>query len=326
SYAFPALRRHRSLFARLQGAWKSAAAPPAAANASRLPQAARENANRPDRRRAPAARGAAPLECLCWSVPRSTPSSNAATAGASFFSLAQRQEIDDPRSQPNQRSDLRTRYRPHLPIPTIQGIDEVQERVQSRLRYGINLAVGCGRGLAGPQRGDGGIDLALFAAGGDARKNFPRIGFSFEMVTPISPDRHPPNQVPRLQFLDRVGDVRTRQSEPVGDLFGRNGALAQVQQRVDLGDRAIDAPLAAHITPLQHELLDGRRQLPRAEAFIRFRNFCHDRNFRRTRYRVKGFEEAKTPQPGAAAGKIEATDSDAIAQMWPHRCAQRRPQ
>ena len=42
---------------------------------------------------------------------------------------------------------------------------------------------------------------------------------------------------------------------------------------MDLADRAIDAPLSAHVAPMQDEPFDGFGELC---GFVR--NFCHDRN------------------------------------------------
>src|SRR5262249_19395338 len=51
-------------------------------------------------------------------------------------------------------------------------------------------------------------------------------------------------------------------------------------------DRAIDAPLPAHVAPMQHEAFDRVRKL-----FCGFYSFCHNRNIAISRSKVKRGEE-----------------------------------
>src|SRR5262249_20249160 len=66
------------------------------------------------------------------------------------------------------------------------------------------------------------------------------------------------------------------------DGLGGERPLGQVQQRVNLADRAIDPPLPAHVAPMQDEAFDRARELD-----ILFGNFCHDRNIRTKEMNVK---------------------------------------
>ena len=140
------------------------------------------------------------------------------------------------------------------------------------LATGLMVGIVGGIGHAGAQRIDGGVDLALLAAGRDPRRHFPDVGLGLEMIAAVAQDRHAPDQVPGQQFLDRVGDVGARHAERVGDVLGGHRRLGEIEQAVDLADRAVDAPLVAHVAPMQDEALDGGGE------FLLGGCFCHDRN------------------------------------------------
>ena len=76
-----------------------------------------------------------------------------------------------------------------------------------------------------------------------------------------------PNSSRRL-----IGDVGARHGEPGGNVVGGQRRLAEVEQRVDLRDRAVDAPRGPHLAPVHDEALDRRWQ------GLCYGNFCHDRN------------------------------------------------
>jgi len=92
------------------------------------------------------------------------------------------------------------------------------------------------------------------------------------MVAAVAQDRHPPDQVPGEQLLERIGDVRARHAERVGDVLRRHRRLGEIEQPVNLADRAIDAPLVPHVAPMQDEALDG------GGKFLLSGYFCHNRN------------------------------------------------
>src|SRR5262249_53785108 len=135
------------------------------------------------------------------------------------------------------------------------------------------LRITFGVSHASLERLDGRVDLPLLADRRDPHGNFPDVGFSFEMLAPITLDGHTPDQTPRRQLPDRDGNIRSREPEHRGDLFGRTRPFREIKQCMDLTDRAIDAPLPAHVTPMQHEALDRVWKL-----FCIFYNFYHDRN------------------------------------------------
>src|SRR5713226_18782 len=48
----------------------------------------------------------------------------------------------------------------------------------------------------------------------------------------IAEDRHPPDQIPGQQLLDRIGDVGSRHAERLGDILGRHRRLGEIEQAV----------------------------------------------------------------------------------------------
>jgi hypothetical protein len=74
----------------------------------------------------------------------------------------------------------------------------------------------------------------------------------------------------RIRF--RIGDIGPRHTQRVGDVIGGHWRFGEIQQAVDLADRAVDAPLVAHVAPLQDKPLDRRGQ------FLLTCYFCHNRN------------------------------------------------
>src|SRR5205814_5295720 len=65
---------------------------------------------------------------------------------------------------------------------------------------------------------------------------------------------------PPLEFFEAGADVGPGHVQGFGDLFGVQGILRDVQQRMDLGDGPVNAPAGAHLTPVQDELLLDWRQ------------------------------------------------------------------
>ena len=102
----------------------------------------------------------------------------------------------------------------------------------------------------------------------------------------VALDRHAADEVPAHEFADRRRDIRAGDAERSGDLLRRHRPAGDVKQRVDLTDGTIDAPGRPHISPLQHEPLQRRRQLAGSDV-ISICYFCHDRNIRQREREVK---------------------------------------
>ena len=75
-----------------------------------------------------------------------------------------------------------------------------------------------------------------------AVEDLPHLGLGLEMVTAVALDRHAADQGPGLQLLEAGAHVRAGDLERVGDILGRQWLGCDVEQCVDLGDGAIDAP------------------------------------------------------------------------------------
>jgi hypothetical protein len=80
------------------------------------------------------------------------------------------------------------------------------------------------------------------------------------MIAPITHDRYTPDQIPSQQLLDRVGNVGTSHAQFLGDIVRGEGILRQIEQAVNLAHRSVDAPLIAHVAPMQDEPFDRRRE------------------------------------------------------------------
>src|SRR5262249_40961962 len=91
--------------------------------------------------------------------------------------------------------------------------------------------------------------------------DFPDVGFSLEMLASVTLDGHAADQIPGHQLPDRGRNIRPREPEHRGDVLGSARPFRQVKQRMNLADRAVDAPLPAHVTPMQHEALGRAREL-----------------------------------------------------------------
>jgi hypothetical protein len=105
-------------------------------------------------------------------------------------------------------------------------------------------------------------DLPLLAAGGDAGDHLPQVRLGDEEIPPLAQHRHPPDQVPARQFLQRVRDVRAGDAEPqtlapaverfilhwgdLGGQWGVNRSVAQIHALLYLSD---NSPVQARLFP-----------------------------------------------------------------------------
>ena len=56
-----------------------------------------------------------------------------------------------------------------------------------------------------------------------------------------------------LQLLQPGRDVGAGEAEVVNDLLGMERVIGEIEQSVDLCDRAVDAPMRAHFSPMKDE-------------------------------------------------------------------------
>ena len=73
------------------------------------------------------------------------------------------------------------------------------------------------------------------------------------MVTTVSGQVNQPDYAPTLEFFKAGAHVGTGDFQDLLDLLGVERFRRQVEQRVNLGHRAIDAPLGTHLTPVEDE-------------------------------------------------------------------------
>ena len=73
------------------------------------------------------------------------------------------------------------------------------------------------------------------------------------MVAPVARQVGQADQIPALQFTQAGAHIGACHPQRVGNLLGVHGPALDVQQGVDLGDGAVDAPAGAHFAPMQNE-------------------------------------------------------------------------
>ncbi len=132
--------------------------------------------------------------------------------------------------------------------------------------------VGVARGLvhASSQDGDGRLDLARLAGGGDAADHLEHVGLGLVVVAPVAQDRDALDERPVDEFAQRGRDVGAGELQPFRDLLRRQWPVAHVKKRVDLRHGAVDAPDLAHLAPVDDEALDGggKRQERSLQVFL----------------------------------------------------------
>jgi hypothetical protein len=76
------------------------------------------------------------------------------------------------------------------------------------------------------------------------------------MVAPVAGDVGAANDIVGLQLLESGRDVRAGESEAVAYLLGVERPVGEIEQSVDLGDRAVDPPMSPHLPPMEDEGFD----------------------------------------------------------------------
>ena len=156
--------------------------------------------------------------------------------------------------------------------------DEIEHGLETLPRDRRNFRISVSLSGTGTKCSLGGIDLTGLSAFRDPCHDLPNVGLGGEMIATVAEYGHSVDQAPEEQFLDRVGDIRAGKTQLIRDRFRSERAFGQVQQRVDLGDRTIDSPLASEIAPMENEARHSRGQ--RSYIVVYFchnRIICHDR-------------------------------------------------
>src|SRR2546430_7930997 len=81
------------------------------------------------------------------------------------------------------------------------------------------------------------------------------------MVPLVAQDMNEFDNPPPLQLLEAGADVGSRDVERFRKLLRVERLFREVEQRMNLGYRPVDAPARAHLPPVEDELLLGRRQV-----------------------------------------------------------------
>jgi hypothetical protein len=143
-------------------------------------------------------------------------------------------------------------------VPAIERFEKLQRRFHLQPRIGGCLGIPLVDAFA--QQRQRRIDLALFAFLDDHAKQVGDVLQADEVIAAVAEHVRNLDQAPGLQFLQAGRDVGPSDRKRLGDLFGVQRPLRQVEQRMHLRDGAADAPARAHLAPVQHEFLGNRRQ------------------------------------------------------------------
>jgi hypothetical protein len=88
---------------------------------------------------------------------------------------------------------------------------------------------------------------------GSISRRFPQVAFGHEMVAPVALDMDAADDGIGLQFLERGRHVGAGEPQRLDDRLGIDGLFGEIEQRMDLRDRAVDAPMRAHFAPMENE-------------------------------------------------------------------------
>src|SRR5262245_23241689 len=100
-----------------------------------------------------------------------------------------------------------------------------------------------------------GVDLAALTLVQDPLEGLPHVLRRGEMVAPVAEHVRDLDDPPALQFAKARAHVRARHREGLYDVLCVERLRRYVEQRVHLGDRAVDPPTGAHLTPVEDEPL-----------------------------------------------------------------------
>lgn len=103
------------------------------------------------------------------------------------------------------------------------------------------------------QEREGGVDLPLAALLGEDADDLPDVLGGGEVLAPVAGEVLELHEAPVLQLLETHGDVGAGEAEEGDDLVGVERTLGEEEERVDLADRAVDAPAGAHLAEVQDE-------------------------------------------------------------------------
>src|ERR1700678_3691882 len=167
------------------------------------------------------------------------------------------EDASDATADPNEGAQVGDRERFDLAVPAVESFEKVLHGDDAGGDPGLGGALGLGFDGAAAEHGEGGGDLAFDALLDDGEEERPDVGGGVEEVAAVTDAVVDLDEVPVLEFLEACADVRARDGECFGDIFCGEGFGREIEERVNLGDGAIDAPTGTHLPPVQNELLGG---------------------------------------------------------------------
>jgi hypothetical protein len=75
------------------------------------------------------------------------------------------------------------------------------------------------------------------------------------MIAAVAQDMNHPDESPALKLPETITDVSAGDREQGSDLVRRKRLGGQVQERVDLGDCAVQAPSGTEFAPVEYKFL-----------------------------------------------------------------------
>src|SRR6185312_6872231 len=135
-------------------------------------------------------------------------------------------------------------------VPARQRLDEFELSENSLAHQRRSLLVGLQLIRAALEESECRVDLAVLAPFDDGADHLPRIVLSGKEIAPVTQRVGHTHQTPRQQLLQTDTHIGACDTERFRDLIGVQSLRGQIQQRVDLGDRAIQSPAAAHLAPV----------------------------------------------------------------------------
>jgi hypothetical protein len=156
---------------------------------------------------------------------------------------------------------------------TVHGGHEIEQSVEALAGVLLGRAGALGFGEAFADDLDRGVEFPLFALLDNDAEEFPDIFDGLEVLAAVAEDRRDADDAPAEKFAEAGGDIGAGDAKSVRDLFGGDGAVGEIEESVDLGDGAVDAPASAHLAPMKDEALGDGREVRWASFF----HFCYDR-------------------------------------------------
>ena len=102
------------------------------------------------------------------------------------------------------------------------------------------------------------IDFPFLPLVEDDAEHFPDVAHALEVVALVPEDVGQFDDAPALKLLQAGADIGAGDAKHLDDVVGVERPGGDVEQRVGLGNGAVDPPARPHFAPMENELLlDG---------------------------------------------------------------------